>query len=283
MMCGKKPGVSTLSIRALVVAIGLPFAMAADAQDSYDYVAARFAKAAAERRAACSNMQSSRARSRNEQGQTRPEDRLAAEKFEKLFESMCAEPTDVDALWTDPEIWDETPTDPAEAVWEVVFLPIYYGEMSRRELRELAEATGLLRADIDALEQYAIDAIKAENDNQALLREEIVCSRKDSFETPSDWGRALAAVSDLRRAERPRVVVGLGDVIGLAATQRIIEYALAAKPAISGMLNRQSSFERAPPNVQEDIKQVACGDPNTGIRRQIESIRPRSGARSGRN
>src|SRR5690606_35257071 len=120
-----------------------------------------------------------------------------------------------------------------------VFLPIYYGEMSRRELRELAEATGLLRADIDALEQYAIDAIKAENDNQALLREEIVCSRKDSFETPSDWGRALAAVSDLRRAERPRVVVGLGDVIGLAATQRIIEYALAAKPAISGMLNRQ--------------------------------------------
>src|SRR5690606_20630769 len=107
--------------------------MAVDAQDSYDYVATRFAKTAAQRRAACSGMQSTQ--SRNAQ-----ENPLAADGFEKLYESMCAESSDVDALWTDREIWDETPTDPAEAVWEAVFLPIYNGEMSRRELRKLAEA-----------------------------------------------------------------------------------------------------------------------------------------------
>lgn len=227
-------------VRILGAVSGLSFAAGASAQDSFDYIVPQLNESRARQDELCRDVETS--------------------LDEKLRELMCGRQTnaDAEAPWLRPENWDEMPTDPVDAVWEAVFLPIQKG-MSRRDLRRLGTNIGLLPTEVDVLKQYAIDAVAAEHELQAFLREEIVCSRQASFETPADWGRALESVSTLRRRERPAAVAGLSEVLGLAGTESVIQYAVSVKPAVTLRLDRAASFQASSESEQELIKDFACG------------------------
>lgn len=125
--------------------------------------------------------------------------------------------------------------------------------------RRIAAAAGLTQSDIDKLAQYAVDAFVAERQNLTSIRQELICERQNLFETQGEFGRMVDETEVLAAADRDEVVAGLFEVVGVAAAERLIQFALSAAPTTRDHSSERAMAAMKPADFQ-NAKSFACID-----------------------
>jgi hypothetical protein len=113
-------------------------------------------------------------------------------------------------------------------------------------------------SEIDALTQYAIHAIDEEGRNTSLVRQQVICNRSGSFETPEAYGRAFAEAAAISRSDRGRIVGGLEEVIGTEASEKIVSYALSAAGTTITSVDVEAGLSQMPPAELADMVALFC-------------------------
>jgi hypothetical protein len=139
------------------------------------------------------------------------------------------------------------------------------GDATRAEVRErtaieerIARDLGLQPSEIDALTKYATDALFDESGNTSLVRQQVICNRSGSFETPEAYGRAFAEAAAISRSDRGRIVGGLEEVIGTEASEKIVSYALSAAGTTITSVDVEAGLSQMPPAELADMVALFC-------------------------
>lgn len=103
-------------------------------------------------------------------------------------------------------------------------------------------AARLTPDEFDALAQFALEALETYTRNRRELHREIVCERWDAFESPAARGRAIDEVEAIMRAETVQTVATLFEAIGIEASEKVANFAMAAAPDMMRWRNREATF-----------------------------------------
>lgn len=134
-------------------------------------------------------------------------------------------------------------------------LPIY---------QRLLEA-GLTKAEYDVLSQLAIDAVNAENETLKLVTQQVVCERRDTFESPAAFGRATDERWAIVRAEREQAVARLLEAIDLKTAEKVVQYTLAVGPDTMSWLNHEATYPQFEEAYLERLLDTGCREPVSNL------------------